>query len=196
MHSEDFLSKAEFQRLLTAARTPRETALLLLLGGCGLRVSEVAALKAECLNLEDEYIYINQGKSGKDRTITVSPDVFAALKALNIDRGFLFPGYQGGHISTWEIGHLLDQIAIAAGLQETRPPARGKQRERKRITPHLLRHSYSSWVLDKGLTVYELQEQLGHSSIATTGIYLKKKPNHRRERYRAVIGKGLFSDSL
>jgi integrase/recombinase XerD len=186
MHPEDFLTPEEFKQLLAHARTPRETALLRLLGGVGLRVSEVASLRAEHVAPKDGYIYISQGKGKKDRTTVAPKSVFAALAALNIDHGFLFPGYQGGHISTWEIGHILDKIAIAAGLQQTRPPAIGKQRDRKRITAHLLRHSYASWVLDKGLPVSDLQGQLGHVSLATTGIYLQRKPNHRRESFKAI----------
>jgi site-specific recombinase XerD len=163
----------------------RETALLRLLGGVGLRVSEVASLKKEHINQQEGYIYISMGKGSKDRTTVAPKSVFAALAALNIDHGFLFPGYQAGHISTWEIGHILDQIAIASGLQQTKPAANGI-RERKRVTAHLLRHSYASWVLDKGLPVSDLQGQLGHASLATTGIYLQRKPNHRRESFKAI----------
>ena len=186
MHPEDFLTPEEFKQLLAHARTPRETALLRLLGGVGLRVSEVASLKKEHINQLEGYIFISQAKGGKDRTTVAPKSVFAALAALNIDHGFLFPGYQAGHISTWEIGHILDQIALAAGLQQTRPPAIGQKRERKRVTAHLLRHSYASWVLDKGLPVSDLQGQLGHASLATTGIYLQRRPNHRRESFRAI----------
>jgi integrase len=49
--------------------------------------------------------------------------------------------------------------------------------------PHLLRHSFAIWSLDGGVPVGDLQDQLGHASLATTGIYLKASPNHRREAY-------------
>jgi integrase/recombinase XerD len=187
MHPEDFLSRQEFKRLLFAARTDRERAILMLLGGCGLRISEVAALRAEHVSPEDGFIYVVNGKGHKDRTVVAPAPVFAALKSLTIDSGPLFPGgYRGGHITPRQIANIIDRIAIDAGLQETRPPAKGKVRERKRVTPHLLRHSYASWLLDIGGSVSDLQDQLGHSSLATTGIYLKRRPNHRREALQAV----------
>jgi integrase/recombinase XerD len=59
----------------------------------------------------------------------------------------------------------------------------GKARQRKRITPHLLRHSFSRWSLDAGIDVSYLQHQLGHSSLTTTAIYLQARPNHRRKAH-------------
>jgi len=56
-------------------------------------------------------------------------------------------------------------------------------KDRHRIHPHLLRHSFAIWSLDNGVPVGNLQDQLGHASLATTGIYLEARPNHRREAY-------------
>jgi integrase/recombinase XerD len=185
MNPEDFLTKEEFKTLLSHAKTDREKALLLLMGGCGLRVSEVAALQAPCIDYANGFIYIKNAKGGKDRTVVAPLPVLAALSAMNIETGYMFPGqYQGKPLSTWQIDNILSRIAEAAGLQETRTPEEGKQRARKRITPHLLRHSHASWMLDNGLPVSDLQAQLGHTSLATTGLYLQRRPNHRREAYR------------
>ena len=96
------------------------------------------------------------------------------------DEGYVFHGRDMGHISTRQIQRLLDTVAERAGLQETRP---GKVRQRKRITPHLLRHSFSRWSLDAGIDVSYLQQQLGHSSLSTTAVYLQARPNHRRNAY-------------
>ena len=68
MHPEDFLSLEEWHRLLTVAPTTRETALLWLMAGCGLRVSEVAALKVEHLDRAGGYLHVVNGKGGKQRT--------------------------------------------------------------------------------------------------------------------------------
>ncbi|MDD1752103.1 MAG: tyrosine-type recombinase/integrase [Methanotrichaceae archaeon] len=76
----------------------------------------------------------------------------------------------------------MDSVAIRAGLQEIKYIDK-RGRKRHRIHPHLLRHSFAVWSLDSGVPVGDLQEQLGHSSLATTGIYLKASPNHRRESY-------------
>jgi integrase/recombinase XerD len=69
-----------------------------------------------------------------------------------------------------------------AGLQEVkRQDKAGKNRHR--IHPHMLQHSFAVWSLDGGVPVGDLQDQLGQASLATTGIYLKVSPNHRREAY-------------
>jgi integrase/recombinase XerD len=182
MHPEDFLSLDEWHGLLAAAPTPREAALLWLMAGCGLRVSEVAALKAEHVDSAGGYLHVVKGKGGKQRTSILPKPVLEALHAHIQGRseGYIFEGRDHGHISTRQIQRLLDKAAERAGLQETR---RGKGRQRKRITPHLLRHSFSRWTLDAGIDIAYLQQQLGHASLSTTAIYLQARPNHRRKAY-------------
>lgn len=182
MRPEDILSITEFQQLVAACRNDRERALLLLMSDVGLRVSEVAALKIDALDAENEYIYI-VGKGDKPRTCVITPTTIEALHTYLLGRedGYIFPGRQSGHISARQIQTLLDEIATRAGIQDTRP---GNQRMRKRITPHILRHSFSIWSLESGVPIGDLQQQLGHASLATTGIYLKTRPNHRRENYK------------
>jgi integrase/recombinase XerD len=182
MHPEDFLSLDEWHKLLAAAPTAREAALLWLMAGCGLRVSEVAALKVEHLDGAGGYLHVVNGKGGKRRTSILPRPVLEALNAHLQGRnsGYIFEGRDHGHISTRQIQRLLDEAAEKAGLQETRM---GKMRQRKRITPHLLRHSFSRWSLDAGIDISYLQHQLGHSSLTTTAIYLQARPNHRRKAY-------------
>jgi integrase/recombinase XerD len=182
MHPEDFLSLEEWHRLLAAAPTTREMALLWLMAGCGLRVSEVAALKVEHLDGAGGYLHVVNGKGGKHRTSILPKPVMEALEAHLQGRksGYIFEGRDQGHISTRQIQRLLDEAAEKAGLQEMRP---GKVRQRKRITPHLLRHSFSRWSLDAGIDISYLQHQRGHSSLTTTAIYLQARPNHRRKAY-------------
>jgi integrase/recombinase XerD len=185
VHPEDFLSLEEWHRLLAAAPTTRETALLWLMAGCGLRVSEVAALKVEHLDGAGGYLHVVNGKGGKQRTSILPKAVQDALDIYleGRDSGYIFEGRDQGHISTRQIQRLLDEAAENAGLQETRP---GKVRQRKRITPHLLRHSFSRWSLDAGIDISYLQHQLGHSSLTTTAIYLQARPNHRRRAYESA----------
>ena len=163
MHPEDFLTLEEWHALLKAAQTTREAALVWLLGGAGLRVSEVAALKVEHVDGAAGYLHVVDGKGGKDRTSIIPRPALEALEAhLNgRDVGYVFEGRDRGHISTRQIQRLLDTVAEIAGLQQRRP---GKVRQRKRITPHLLRHSFSRWSLDAGIDIRYLQAQLGHSS--------------------------------
>jgi integrase/recombinase XerD len=182
MHPEDFLSIDEWHRLASAAPSPRETALLWLMAGCGLRVSEVAALKAEHLDCAGGYLHVVNGKGGKQRTCIMPKPTIEALSAYlqGRDSGYVFGGKDHGHISTRHIQRLLNETAERAGLQESRP---GRVRQRKRITPHLLRHSFSRWTLDAGIDIAYLQQQLGHASLSTTAIYLQARPNHRRRAY-------------
>jgi integrase/recombinase XerD len=185
MHPEDFLTLKEWHRLLAAAPTPRDAALLWLMAGCGLRVSEVAALKIEHLDGPGGYLHVVDGKGGKQRTSILPKPVLDALQAHLQWRksGYIFEGRDQGHISTRQIQRLLNEAAEKAGLQETRP---GNVRQRKRITPHLLRHSFSRWSLDAGIDISYLQHQLGHSSLTTTAIYLQARPNHRRKAYETA----------
>jgi integrase len=97
-------------------------------------------------------------------------------------KGWLFPSYRDGHISSRQVQNILDSIATRAGLQEVkRQDKAGK--DRHRVHPHMLRHSFAVWSLDGDVPVGDLQDQLGHASMATTGIYLKVSPNHRTEAY-------------
>ena len=182
MHPEDFLTLEEWHKLLAAAPTPRNAALLWLMAGCGLRVSEVAALKVEHLDGPGGYLHVVDGKGGKQRTSILPKPVLEALEAhlRGRDSGYIFEGRDHGHISTRQIQRLLNEAAEKAGLQET---GSGKVRQRKRVTPHLLRHSFSRWTLDAGIDIAYLQQQLGHASLSTTAIYLQARPNHRRKAY-------------
>ncbi len=152
------------------------------MAGCGLCVSEVAALKVEHIDHAGSYLYITNSKGDKPRTCIIPQTALEVLDSYLQGRetGYVFPGRDQGHISTRQIQRLLDEAAKMAGLQDVRP---GKERQRKRITPHLLRHSFSRWTLDAGIDISYLQQQLGHSSLTTTAIYLKARPNHRRKAY-------------
>lgn len=186
MEPEKFLTLTEFNALLKAANDDRERCILLLLAGSGLRVGEMTQIKAEDIDISKGYLHVEaiNAKFKKPRTVVLLPQVAEVLqKQLNgRSKGWLFPSYLEGHISSRQVQNILDGIATRAGLQEVkRKDKAGK--ERHRIHPHLLRHSFAIWSLDSGVPVGDLQDQLGHASLATTGIYLKASPNHRREAY-------------
>jgi integrase/recombinase XerD len=131
MHPEDFLSLEEWHGLLKVVQSPREAALLWLLRGAGLRVSEVATLKVEHLDGPGGYLHVVNGKGGKQRTSILPKPVLEALDAHLQDRGsgYIFKGRDMA-ISTRQIQRLLDEAAQKAALQETR---KGKVRQRMRI---------------------------------------------------------------
>jgi integrase/recombinase XerD len=124
-------------------------------------------------------------KFKKPRTVVLLPPVAEAISKLLAGRskGWLFQSYRDGHISSRQVQIILDSIATRAGLQEIKHKDKaGKNRHR--VHPHLLRHSFAVvWSHDGGVPVGDLPDLLGHASLATTGIYLKVSPNHRRETY-------------
>ncbi len=186
MEPEKFLAPTEFNALLKAAKDDRERCILLLLAGAGLRVGEMTQIKADDIDFSKGFLHVQamNAKFKKPRTVVLLPKVAEAIaKQLGgRSKGWLFPSYREGHISSRQVQNILDGIATRSGLQEVkRKDNAGKNRHR--VHPHLLRHSFAVWSLDSGVPVGDLQEQLGHASLATTGIYLKVSPNHRREAY-------------
>ena len=186
MDPEKFLTHAEFDTLLKAAKENRERCILLLLAGAGLRVSEMTQIRAEDVDFSKSYLHVPalNAKFKKPRTVVLLPQVAnATAKHLaGRSKGWLFPSYRDGHISSRQVQNILDGIATRSGLQEVKCQDKaGKNRHR--VHPHMLRHSFAVWSLDGGVPVGDLQDQLGHASLATTGVYLKVSPNHRREAY-------------
>ena len=173
MEAEKFLKRDEFDLLLATAKDDRERCILYMLGGVGLRVAEMCAVKAEDIDFDHSYLHIPKSntKGGKARTVALLPPVVTALQTyLNgLSIGWLFPSIAGHHISPRQIQYILKAIAGKAGIE--------------RVHPHLLRHSFAVWSLEYGIDIYTLSQQLGHSSILTTSIYLKSAPSHRRDAY-------------
>lgn len=186
MEAEKFLTPDEFARLLKAAKDDREKCILLLLAGTGLRVGEMVAVRAEDIDFKKAYMHIRSAnaKFKKARTVVLLPPVIDSLQKYLAGRseGWLFLGYGGKHISARQTQKILDRVADRSGLQKVEHPGRMGP-GRYRIHPHLLRHSFAMWSLDNGVPIYDLQKQLGHTSLAATGIYLEASPNHRREAY-------------
>lgn len=181
MQTEKFLRREEFDLLLATAKDDRERCVLYLLAGVGLRVYEMCAARVEDINFDRSYLHIpeSSAKGGKARTVVLIPEVVEALQAhlAGRDQGWILPSYAGDHLTPRRVQYILDSIAKKAGID-------------RRIHPHLLRHSHAVWALDSGISVYDLQKQLGHSSILTTAIYLESAPGHRRDSY---IKSGLLS---
>ena len=186
MEPELFLKKMEFENLLKAAKGDRERCILLLLAGAGLRAGELVKIRIEEIDLEEGYLHILHGKGDKRRAVVLLPLVIQTLGTYLAGRasGWLFPSKAGDHLTTRQLQNIIDKIALHAGIQQIKFVDKAG-RPRHRITPHLLRHSFAVWSLNAPVpvTLSDLQEQLGHSSLTTTGIYLKASPNHRRENY-------------
>jgi integrase/recombinase XerD len=170
------LSRDEIDRLLAAAAARdaaaglRLVALVEMAYASGLRVSELLGLKVEAVRRDPAYLIV-RGKGGKERLAPLNPAARAALKAWltardarrkpeTPDSPWLFPSSgRSGHLTPRRFAQLLDEAAVAAGLD----PAR--------VSPHVLRHAFATHLLEGGADLRVVQTLLGHADIATTQIY-------------------------
>ena len=155
------LSVEEVGRLLESAPGPKYKAILGAAYGAGLRVSEVASLKVDDIDSERMLIRIEQGKGRKDRNAMLSPQLLALLRlwwkegkrrGVMLPHGWLFPGRtHGDPISTRQINRAIHEAAEAAGI-------------RKRVSPHTLRHSFATHLLEQGVDIRIIQVLLETAS--------------------------------
>ena len=157
----------------------RDAAVLLLLYGSGLRISEALGIARRDAPTEGREVLRVVGKGGKERLVPVLPVTQAAVaryvalcpRRLAPD-GPLFLGAKGGPLSARIVQLLMERLRAALGLPDT-------------ATPHALRHSFATHLLSAGADLRQIQELLGHASLSTTQIYTEVD----RERLLAVYDK-------
>jgi integrase/recombinase XerD len=178
------LSPAEAERLVEAANgtTPRDLrdrALVELLYGAGLRVSEAVSLHKSSVDLDARLVRCI-GKGSKERIVPVGRQATQALRRyLARGRPFLdarhrpelFLNAKGGGLTRAGVFLILRRLAGKAGL------------EPERVHPHLLRHSFATHLLEGGADLRSVQEMLGHADLATTELYTHVSDRRRRELY-------------
>ena len=157
------LSEEEVKRFLAALRDPKHRAIAFVLYSAGLRVSEAARLKVVDIDSDRGQIHVRQGKGRKDRYVMLSPVVLGVLREYaRVERPYdwLFPAghRRDRHITTRTIQREVTRAAERAGIE-------------KRVTPHMLRHSFATHLLEAGTDLRYIQELLGHTKIATTVRY-------------------------
>jgi site-specific recombinase XerD len=156
------LSQGELHRLLAAVDNLKHLLILMIAYSGGLRVSEVVRLRAEDVDRDRGMILVRGGKGRKDRYTLLADAVAPALEGhlLTLDpEGWLFPGGRAGHPLT------------ARSVQKVVGRARRKAGIAKKVTPHVLRHSFATHLLENGTDIRFIQELLGHASVRTTEIY-------------------------
>lgn len=146
----------------------RNRAIIETLFSCGLRVSELVNLEINKIFLEEEYVVI-KGKGNKERIVPISPVAIHEIKLYLNDRQYLdikpgeenilFLNRRGRRLTRVMIFYIIKQLAELAGI-------------RKEISPHTLRHSFATHLLEGGANLRAIQQMLGHESIATTEIYI------------------------
>jgi integrase/recombinase XerD len=178
------LSPGEAERLIDAAagttpRSLRDRALVELLYGAGLRVSEAVGLERSAVDLERRLVRCI-GKGSKERVVPIGREAAEALRRyLARGRPFLdrrhrpelFLNAKGGPLTRAGAFFILRRLAGAAGL------------EPERVHPHLLRHSFATHLLEGGADLRSVQEMLGHADLATTELYTHVSDRRRRELY-------------
>jgi integrase/recombinase XerD len=178
------LSPREAERLIEAAagttpRALRDAALVELLYGGGLRVSEAVGLERAGIDL-DERLVRCVGKGNKERIVPIGRSATEALRRYlsrgrpYLDRRLrpeLFLNAKGGPLTRAGAFLILRRLAEQAGL------------EADRVHPHLLRHSFATHLLEGGADLRSVQEMLGHADLATTQIYTHVSDRRRRETY-------------
>jgi integrase/recombinase XerD len=178
------LSPAEAERLIDAAngtspRALRDRALVELLYGAGLRVSEATGLHRRSVDLEERVVRA-LGKGSKERLVPLGRPAVDALRRYvaigrpHLDRRTrpeLFLNARGGPLTRAGVFLILRRLAEKAGLE----PAR--------VHPHLLRHSFATHLLEGGADLRSVQEMLGHADLSTTELYTHVSDRRRRELY-------------
>jgi integrase/recombinase XerD len=166
------LSPEEVARLLNAASGLKYKAALSVAYGAGLRVSEVAALKVSDIDNKRMVIRIEQGKGQKDRYVMLSPHLLELLRAwykAARPQGWLFPGQNP--VSPMSTRQLTRACHAAAHMAEIG----------KRVSPHTLRHSFATHLLERGTDIRIIQALLGHARLDTTALYTRVATKTIRE---------------
>jgi integrase/recombinase XerC len=171
-----FLAENALAKLLeappqTSPLGVRDKAILEILYSAGLRVSELTGLNSDDLDL-DAGLATVRGKGKKERLVFFGPDALACLKqwldmrakllagknGLAKGKDAVFLNKNGTRLTTRSVGRLLEKYLAQAGLD-------------RRTSPHTLRHTFATHLLDRGADIRSVQELLGHRSLATTQIY-------------------------
>ena len=180
-HLPEVLSTEEIDSILeaidlTEAEGQRNRAIIETMYGCGLRVSELINLEISRIYAEEEYLVVT-GKGNRQRMIPMSRQSIREIEAympqralLDIKHGeenIVFLNRRGRRLTRQMIFYIITRNAALAGIK-------------KAISPHTLRHSFATHLLEGGANLRAIQQMLGHESISTTEIYLHLDTSHLR----------------
>jgi integrase/recombinase XerC/integrase/recombinase XerD len=162
-----YLKHSQVLRLIDSIEDPRDRLIVRVIYATGVRVSELCAMNIEDVDFEDETIRV-RGKGGKIRIVFIDRETLGEMADFigNRIEGPLFLGQMGHHISPRSVQHIFKLYAPAG------------------ITPHKIRHSYASELYRRSKNLRVVQENLGHTSIKTTEIYLHTDLDERKRVYQ------------
>lgn len=168
----NIMSPQEVETLINATKTIKQRALVELFYSTGVRLEECSKLKIADIDSANMCIHLHQGKGRKDRKMLLSPRCLETLRTYyktHRPKVYLFEGLwptKGMHPRA--IQHALGQCFKYAGMKE------------KPYSAHTLRHSFATHLLDTGTDIHTIKELLGHSTLATTMIYLHLQTKKRQ----------------
>lgn len=164
----------------TDARSLRDRAIMEVLYGCGLRVSELTGLDVDRCDLDEQFLIV-MGKGSKERVVPFSGAAAQALEAYlkegrpQLQKSYaapttaLFLNARGGRLSRQSVFSLVRTMGLGVGIKD--------------LHPHTLRHSCATHMLEGGADLRIIQEMLGHSDISTTQIYTHVQRSHIQQEY-------------
>jgi len=166
------LSEEEVGRLIESASTSYHRVILMTLYGAGLRREELCRLKVEDVDSRRMVIHVRQGKGNKDRDVTLSPRLLEVLRAYwkwRKPKTYLFPSLYRKRpeqpIDSKTVWYAVREASRRAGIK-------------KKVSPHLLRHSWATHLLERGTDLKTIQVLLGHVDLEATTIYLHLSQRH------------------
>lgn len=155
------LSEREIQLIFSLVKNIKHKTILSIIYSCGLRIGEVINLRIEDIDSERMVLQIKQGKGAKDRVVPLAQNVLVLLRKYYSEYKpiiYLFNGDDNLQYSPTSIRNVLKRVVYKTYI-------------RKNVTPHTLRHSYATHLLEQGIDLRYIQVILGHSSVKTTEIY-------------------------
>lgn len=154
------LSREEVKSLIQAAPTRKSKLIIKMLYSSGLRLSECLNLKINDLELDEKIGWVRKGKGAKDRMFILSEKLIKDFEKYLKNHKGLYLFSENKPLSPRNVQKIIKRAAEKAGIK-------------KRVTPHKLRHSFATHLLEAGVDVRKIQELLGHSDLSTTQIYTK-----------------------
>lgn len=157
------ISKERIADLINSIENVKHKTIIMLTYACGLRVSEVVSLKIKHIDGQRKTIFIEKAKGKKDRVVSLSPNMLIMLREYYKQyqpKDYLFEGqFENEHLSERSMQQVIQKAKIKAGIRQDG-------------SMHMLRHSFATHLLDKGIDVVFIQKLLGHNNIKTTLRYL------------------------
>jgi site-specific recombinase XerD len=153
------LSKKEINNMILANNNFKHRIIIQIMYGAGLRLSEAINLKWKDIDLQRNLIHIKSAKGRKDRIVMLSPKLKKNLIKLSLNKdGLVFSNNRNKKYNPRTIQAIISRSAKLAGIK-------------KKVTPHTLRHSFATHLLENGIDIRYIRDLLGHSNVRTTMIY-------------------------